>query len=384
MGTLVVLEDRFNDENIIAIREVLPDKVVYLTTLKGLHAGYFEDFKDFMSYEFPEVVVEVRKLDFAVYDVMYGFFKELTQPVQVHLNSSNALMSILAKGLCDQFDIEGLYVDILQNALFIIRKDGTKVMKSTLKSLNVENYIDLAGGEIIKTSTENHNNETYTLIVDYISQHFFEWRKLKGVLTNITYSLHPGDRPEKVYMEESRMSKAEYKTYQTFREFLINKHIAQFKRSKNGHVELTFASPEIKNYIFITGSWLESLTYRFVKEIGGVEDVKSGVSFSWEGDKNIVRNELDVLATYHSRLFVFSCKDTSKYHEGSLNELMVYAQKIGGYHVRKILVVTEMPQKISIVERAQEMGIILILFDGSLTGFKRQLERVFLNADILS
>ncbi len=383
MRMLVVLEDRFNDENIMVIREILPEKVLYLTTLKGLHAGYFNDFKEFMSYEFPEMMIEVRKIDFAVYEDMYAFFKELKQPVQVHLNSSNALMSILSKGLCDAFDIEGLYVDILQDALFVIKRDGSKVLTRDLKSLNIENYIDLAGGVIIRTSSEIHLQEPYAQIVEYISQHFFEWRRLKGVLINTEYTLHPVEAPEKVIIEENRMGKGEYQSYQRFREFLINKRIVQFQRFKSGHIELSFASPEMKNFVFITGSWLESLTYRTIKEVTGVEDIKSGVSFSWEDDNTVVRNELDVLATYQSRLFVFSCKDTSKYHEGTLNELAVHAQKIGGSHVCKILVVTEMPQKVSIVERAQEMGIILILFDGSLTGFKRQIERVFKNADIL-
>lgn len=381
---LVVLEDRFNDENIIAIRETLPEKVTYITTLKGLHAGYFEDFKDFAAYEFPNMLIEVLKVDFATYDAMKDIFKTFKEPVQVHLHSSNALMSIIAKGLCDAYNYEGLYVDIMQNALFTIQKDGSKRLKESLKSLNVENYIDLAGGVIIKTTSDKHLTDPYTSIVDYISQHFFEWRRLKSVLTNPQLMLHPGDGPEKVIIEESRMSKAEYRGYQKFREFLINKHIAQFKRFKNGHIELSFATPELKNFIFITGSWLESLTYRYIREINGVEDVKCGVSFSWEGDNTVLRNELDVLATYQSRLFVFSCKDTAKYHEGTLNELMVYAQKIGGTHVRKILVVTEMPLKVTVVERAQEMGISLILFDGSLTGFKRQIERVFMNADILS
>lgn len=384
MNTLVLLEDRFNDENIIAVREVRPERVVYLTTLKGVHAGYFEDFRDFMAYEFPEVHVDVRKIDFVIYDDMHRFFAELQKPVQVHLNSSNALMSILAKGLCDQFNIEGIYVDITQNALYHINRDGTKEQKGILKSLNIENYIDLAGGVILQTTSEQHMVEPYSQIVDFISQHFFEWRKLKGILTNNGYIIHPANATDSVEVEENRMTKSEYRIFQTLREFLISKRIVQFKRFPNGRVLLKFASAEIKNFIFITGSWLESMTYRIVRSIEGVEDVKSGVSFSWEGERTRVRNELDVLATYRSRLFVFSCKDTSKYNEITLNELMVYAQKVGGNHVRKILVVTEMPTKVTIIERAQEMGISLILFDGSLTGFKRQIERIFSNAEVLS
>jgi hypothetical protein len=58
----------------------------------------------------------------------------------------------------------------------------------------------------------------------------------------------------------------------------------------------------------------------------------------------------------------------------------VYADKLGGREVRKILVATKESEKRSLKLRAEEMGIHLIIFSGNIEELKEKLSKVIKEA----
>lgn len=75
-------------------------------------------------------------------------------------------------------------------------------------------------------------------------------------------------------------------------------------------------------------------------------------------------------------MICISCKDSNRYDEEALNELEVYSEKIGGEDAIKILVATDYPTKSSVMERAKEMGIHLVIVDEDIKEFKNKLIRI--------
>jgi len=71
--------------------------------------------------------------------------------------------------------------------------------------------------------------------------------------------------------------------------------------------------------------------------------------------------------------FCVSCKDSEKYDEDALNELEVYSNKIGGEDVVKILVATKLPLKTTIMDRAREMNINIVVLNNNIEKFKEEL-----------
>ncbi|HUV84246.1 MAG TPA: DUF1887 family CARF protein [Methanosarcinales archaeon] len=101
----------------------------------------------------------------------------------------------------------------------------------------------------------------------------------------------------------------------------------------------------------------------------------SGMLFVWEEELQ-VHNELDVVASVDSHLVCISCKDTEKYDIEELNELEVYSEHLGGRKVTKILVSTERPERGEMIyQRAEEMGIKIVLFNGDVHRFKDELQK---------
>ena len=115
-----------------------------------------------------------------------------------------------------------------------------------------------------------------------------------------------------------------------------------------------------------------------IKEIKEIDEVKSGVMFLWNDNSNVVRNEVDVIAIKDSIPICISCKDSDKYNEDALNELEVYSKQIGGDNSYKILVATKEPIKLAVKERAKEMKINIVIFDGDEEKFKKNIKNIIL------
>ena len=145
---------------------------------------------------------------------------------------------------------------------------------------------------------------------------------------------------------------------------------------KNENIEVTFLNKYIKGFIFKSGTWLEIATNNLIKKIKEIDEARNGVVFLWSNENRTVRNEVDVVAVKDSVPRVISCKDSEKYNEMALNELNVYANKIGGKNAYKILVATREPCKGPVSIRAKEMGIHIVIFDGDENKFIKNIKAI--------
>lgn len=151
-----------------------------------------------------------------------------------------------------------------------------------------------------------------------------------------------------------------------------------YNETPNNEIHVNFKNEYLKSFIFKSGTWLEMATNIMISEIKEIDEVKSGVMFLWNDKSKIVRNEVDVVAVKDSVAICISCKDSDKYNEDALNELDVYSNQIGGEKVYKILVATKEPVKAAVKERAKEMGINLIIFNGNEEKFKSEIKNIII------
>ena len=183
------------------------------------------------------------------------------------------------------------------------------------------------------------------------------------------------------YAEDSQIIDINLELLNKEEKDILNKVLIYLKKiggidysNEKEKIRVFFKNKYLKSFIFKSGTWLEVATNNIINEIEEIDEVRSGVIFLWSDKSKVVRNELDVVAVKDSVAICISCKDSDKYNENALNELDVYSNKIGGRNVYKILVATKEPIKLSVRDRAKEMGISLIIFDGNEEKFKRQIK----------
>ena len=152
-------------------------------------------------------------------------------------------------------------------------------------------------------------------------------------------------------------------------------------KAKGVHVTLdTSGNPFTREEPFFSKfKELMNVTDLVILDIKEIDECRNGVIFLWNNGRKTVRNELDIIAVKDSVPICISCKDSDKYNEMALNELNVYASKIGGENAYKILVATKEPIKEPVKMRAKEMGIHLVIFDGNEKKFINTIKNIIKN-----
>jgi hypothetical protein len=259
--------------------------------------------------------------------------------------------------------------------IFTLTRKSFESMNEGIINLSLTDLIESTGGEIVKDSTQVFNEFKFQRLINYMINHYDQWKNIKQIIRMPEFIISEKDSLQ-ASLEIKSLNKDERKHLLKFLTILAKFNIIYPYFVSHFQIYFTFVDKTAKNFIMISGSWLEALTFQVVESFPCVTDVKSGVRFIWDESAKEVENELDVCAMTQSSFICISCKDTSNYDVDTLNELAVYSEKLGGEKSIKILVATSLPNKEPILKRAEEMGIHLIIFDGDVNGFRETLEEI--------
>jgi len=369
--TLINILGKYNHSNIVAALNLKPDNIVYISFENDRE--YYSNVKECVSRKLPNVQTEelvIKNMTEAdIREVIYKYNYENTF---LNLSGGTKLMSILTYKAAQDSDMTLIYVDNDSNKILKIEESVEEIVHIDLE-LSVEDLVCSTGAEIINNSTELYEKEEFKKLVDFMVSDYESWKQVKGILRNFQIVKLHEQYPMEIEIISGGLKTAQIKYLDDFLSELSKGNMIKQYRLNSDHVRFEFANKETKTFVMMAGCWLEALTYRYIKEIKDIENVISGMLFVWD-EAVKVRNELDVVAAVGSHLVCVSCKDTNKYDVDELNELEVYADHLGGNRVIKILVSTEKPERKDMTyQRAKEMDIHIVIFEGDVKSFKNKL-----------
>jgi hypothetical protein len=284
-------------------------------------------------------------------------------------------MSILAYKAAHESDMTMIYADT-DNKKILRIGDTVEEIARIDKELSVEDLVYSTGAEILKNSTGLYDKEEFKRLVDFMVSDYGAWKQVKEILRNTRLVRQFEEDHLRIEIITGGLTHTQIRHLDDFLSELSKGHLIKQYRLNYDHAHFEFTSREAKTFIMMSGCWLEALTYRYIKEAKDVENAISGMLFVWDEEVK-VHNELDVVAAVDSHLVCISCKDTNKYDVAELNELEVYADHLGGSTVTKILVSTERPERKEMTyQRADEMDIHIVIFDGDTKKFRNELYRI--------
>lgn len=370
---LVTPIDEHNDSIVILIKKYKFNKVIVLVN---------DNCKDILKENIIRVSnennSEVEFIKSKIDDVsLLNKLKENYNNILLNLTGGERIQSLNLLNFSINNKIESIYIDILGKKKYIFGKNNEKVNEHLL-DLNIEDMIKASGNEILEDSSDLIKERYVLDIAKIIHENIELWNKYKKRLYDINIFSHFYGDTKKVVINQKLLEKDEIELLEKILKWAVNKKLIEVKREFD-KIVVSFKDKYLKGFIFKIGTWLEVLTEYVVKSIDVVDQVKSGVVFTWNKNDENLKNELDVVAIKDSNIVVISCKDSEKYNEVALNELKVYSERIGGDKSKKILVATKPPIKESIMDRAKEMGINIIILDKDLNKFKEDLEKAINN-----
>lgn len=374
---LISIFDGHNEASILLTEKYKPKKILFFY-LTNKEVYQLTKFKEYYKNKFPDVEFYYENFNInnprEVEDIIIKY-KANKNILNVTSGKKVALLMIYSLALKNS--IECKYIDIEKELIIDFSDKAININKSSFVDLNIDDIVKSVGGSIIVDSTEVYNREAIINITYWIANNLEIWEEVKSDLQMNNVFIRDECNPEIMKIDKNILSKDKMEFYYRALNFLKNLEMIAYKNSDN-FIKVYFLNDFIKSFIFKSGTWLEVLTKNIIDEIKEIDDIKSGLLFLWNDKQSKVKNELDVVAIKDSILICISCKDSKKYDERALNELNVYANQLGGENVKKILVATMAPAKPVVSLRAKEMGINIVIFNGSIEGFKEELKSIIL------
>lgn len=371
---LINLLDEHNEANLLATDKFKPYKVIYLRDKKSDKLYY--KLEKYHKEIFPNIKIESYSTNEGNAQEIRDLIKQLNiKNTIINVTGGKRINSLVLMNESLRIGFKIIYIDILNKRMYELGDDFKNKLEN-FKDIYLDDIIKITGANILLDSSKISKYPDIINITKKIYENLKTWYKYKHLLYNNQLFSHDCLEENKVILNVSYL--------QTKEENILLKYCLNYleeiqgikcKKTKN-NIEIYFQKNYLKGFIFKSGTWLEVLTNIVVREIKEIDDVKSGVMFVWDDNESKVKNELDVLAVKDDVLICISCKDSAKYDEEALNELDVYSKRLGGINAKKILVATQEPCKKCIKERAEMMGIKLVILDKNIENFKNQLKSI--------
>lgn len=373
INILVTLLDKHNENSLLAINKLNPNKVIYIKCeeTKELYKGIEEyNKKNFYNIKFENILISDGDIK-----GIKSILKELSQKDTIinitggkRINSLILLQEALIQGF------KAIYIDILNKQWYSF-DDKVTISKDGFKDIYIEDMLNVTDADLVIDSTALSEKEDIINLTKRIHDKLDIWYKYKQMLYDVNIFIHDYENSNKINININSLNYKELDILMKSLEYIKSIDGIEYTKYED-QIEVTFLNDYLKGFIFKSGTWLEVLTNIVVREITEIDEVKSGVVFLWKEGGQRIRNELDVVAIKDSVLICISCKDSEKYDENALNELDVYSKRIGGNYAKKILVATKLPCKVCINDRAKAMGINLVILDKDITKFKNTLKKI--------
>ncbi|GAA0750170.1 hypothetical protein SDC9_58025 [bioreactor metagenome] len=365
-GANILATKRFNPREVLFIYD--KSKIDLINTVENYYKNYLS------SIKFNKVLIEEGNI--ALLNKIINESKD--KNLLINLTGGSRINSLMLLNISKDNSIKSIYIDVKNKNLYIFDKD-IEVAKEEYEDMQLEKIIKASGGTLLSDSSDLSNKEDLIYLTKSIYKNLDLWHKYKQKLYDANIFIHHYEDSKTVTIKVQLLLEEEKNLINKILKRLREMGGVDYSQISDGEITVNFKNEYLKSFIFKSGTWLEIATNIMIREIKEIDEVKSGVMFLWNDKSNIVKNELDVIAVKDAIPIFISCKDSDKYNEEALNELDVYSKQIGGSRAFKILVATKEPIKLAVKERAKEMGINLIIFDGIEENFKSQIKKIVIN-----
>ncbi|MDB2108122.1 Card1-like endonuclease domain-containing protein [Clostridium paraputrificum] len=361
--------DEHNEVGILLAQKYKIKSVVML--YRNKEKKKLDKFKElYLDLNRIEVIDELIEED--NYDNLKNIIsKYKEEEIIINLTGGNRITSLIMLKIAIELNLQCVYVDLLKKRRYIFDKEY-RIIEQPLEDISISDAIHLSGANITLDSTSLAEKSDIQEFTKAILSNLNIWHKYKQKLYDNNIFKHDYKDTSRININKCLVENEEFKLIYSILNYLKEKNEIEFMEDKD-NIEVVFKNDYLKRFIFKSGTWLEVLTTLVVQSIEDIDEVKSGLTFYWGDDLKRVRNELDVVAIRDSVLICISCKDSDKYDEDALNELQVYSERLGGRNAIKILVATKQPVKKTVLDRAKEMNINIVILDKNIDIFKKVL-----------
>lgn len=356
-----MIQIQFLDKNVVSalvpVYSMKPEYVVFLYDTRVVSENVKREVEEAIKVRIPKTEVQYVRVNMHHMDEIKAELEKLVstyknKEIQIDITGGTEIMTACGLVVSEEHGLIPTYVDFYSGHIFDVL---TMEKLAEIEPVRLEDYLRAIGGKYMSSSRHTPKEKDFERILSMAEIIFANERKWDKFFTHMThgYSAHG-------VMEFSMEENKDDRDCQ----FILDAFLDRRYAKKTGEDTYRFTSAADKEYMTVSGIWLEMYIYIQAKKC--FDEVYMGVDIDWnKRDICVSRdNEIDVVVMKNSQPIFISCKMRPVEKE-NVYEIYSMAKRLGGNNAKSLIATTAdvrsgKEERNSIYLRMEKMKVGLI------------------------
>lgn len=331
-----MIQIQFLDKNVVGALvpafSMKPERVVFLYDTRVISENVMREIRETLTDRMPQVKVQYESTNMLSFDKIRETLDKIiksyaNKEIQIDITGGSEIMVACGLMVAKEYSFVASYVDFYSET---VRNAMTMERMAKIIHVSLSDYLTALGGKLLSTSRYTPQEKEYERILSMANIIFSNEKKWDKFFAHITHGYS-----SRGVMEFSLGSKQEDKDCR----FILEAFIERGYAKKIGEDRYRFASEIDKEYMTVSGIWLELYVYIQAKKC--YDEVYMGVDIDWN-KRDICEsrdNEIDVVVMEKSQPIFISCKmrPVEKEH---VYEIYAMSKRLAGCYGRSLIATT--------------------------------------------
>lgn len=331
-----MIQIQFLDKNVVSalvpVYSMKPERVVFLYDTRVVGENTMREMEEAIKERLPKTAVQYVRTNMLRMEAVKVELEKLvktyqTKEIHIDITGGSEIMTACGIMVAQKYDLTPTYVDFYSGHMFHV---FTLERLAEIVSVRLEDYLRAIGGKYMSSSRHTPDEKDFERILAMAKFIFANERKWDKFFTHMTHGYSASGVME-FSMDEQQTDKD--------CQFILKEFLDKGFAKKIGNDRYRFASEADKEYMTVSGIWLEMYIYIQAKKC--FNEVYMGVDIDWN-KRDICEsrdNEIDVVIMKNSQPIFVSCK-MRPIEKETVYEIYSMARRLGGDYAKSLIATT--------------------------------------------
>ncbi len=331
-----MIQIQFLDKNVVDALvpafSMKPARVVFLYDTREVSENNRKEVAEALKARLPRLEIQFERTNMLSMEEITCELRNLVkifqnQEIQIDITGGSELMTACGLMIAKEYNLMATYVDFFSNQM---RNVLTMELLVQIEHVSLADYLTAIGGKYMSSSRHTPEEKDFDRILSMAKVIFANERKWDKFFTHMTHGFSA-----RGVMEFSMGKNRNDRDCQ----FILDAFLDRGYAKKIGEDKYCFASEADKEYMTVSGIWLEMYIYIHAKQC--FDEVYMGVDIDWN-KRDICEsrdNEIDVVVMKKSQPIFISCK-MRPIEKETVYEIYSMAKRLGGSYGKALIATT--------------------------------------------
>ncbi len=331
-----MIQIQFLDKNIVGALapafSMNPERVVFLYDTRQVSENNMKEVQEAIKNQLPKTAVQfVRTNMLSLEDIKIELEKIVktyqTKEIQIDITGGSEIMTACGLMVAKEKNLVPTFVDFHSGYMLDV---FTMERLAEIKHVTLADYLTAIGGKYMSSSRHTPEEKDFDRILSMARIIFSNEKKWDKFFTHMTHGFSAKGVMEFSMGKERTDSDCQ---------FILDAFLDKGYAKKIGEDRYRFASEADKEYMTVSGIWLEAYIYIQAKKC--FDEVYMGVDIDWN-KRDICEsrdNEIDVVIMKNSQPIFISCK-MRPIEKETVYEIYSMAKRLGGSYGKALIATT--------------------------------------------